>query len=79
MMEPMGRAFRKYMNNPEISQRYKAMIAMIMEDGDVKHFFQEHQDRLTQEIVDKSYSKLYEYVQEKEKNKSGQGIAEPRL
>ncbi len=77
MMEPIGRAFRKYMNNPEISQRYKAMIAMIMEDGDVQHFFQEHQDKLTHEIVDKSYSKLYEYVQEKEKIKAGKEAQNP--
>ena len=63
-MDHIGRAFYKYMNNPEISQRYKGMIDTIMKDADVQAFFQKHEERLSREIVERSYSKLHEYVQE---------------
>jgi len=76
-MESIGRAFKKYMNNPEINERYKAMIELVMDDGDVQQFLQEHRENLTQEIIEKSYSKLYEYMQEKEKIKAGKASQNP--
>ena len=76
-MDHIGRAFYKYMNNPEISQRYKGMIDTIMKDADVQAFFQKHEERLSREIVERSYSKLHEYVQEKEKIKLGKESQNP--
>ena len=76
-MDHIGRAFYKYMNNPEISQRYKGMIDTIMKDADVQAFFQKHEERLSREIVERSYSKLHEYVQEKEKIRLGKESQNP--
>lgn len=53
--------------NPELQQRLKAERQTVLEDKEVQKFLQEHSDVIDDKIVRKSMSKLYEFVQEKER------------
>lgn len=72
MMEPIGRGFRKFFLNPQMKERYHKMIAAVMVAPDVQAFLEQHEEELTDDIIHNSYSKLYEFVQEKQKRAAGE-------
>ena len=43
------------------------MMEEVLADPDVRQFIEEHKGKLTQEDIEKSFAKLYEFVQEKKK------------
>lgn len=65
-MEDVGKELKKIISKRNYQEKYSEMIAEVLNDADVQAFLSAHQDRLTQADIEKSYAKLYEYVQEKE-------------
>ncbi|MFY1068585.1 primosomal protein DnaI [Enterococcus sp. AD013-P3] len=66
-MEDVGKTISNMMRGNNYQGRYQEMVAAILKDPDVQDFLHENQERLTQEDIEKSYSKLYEFVKEKRK------------
>ena len=66
-MEDVGKTISNMMRGNNYQGRYQEMVAAILKDPDVQDFLHENQERLTQEEIEKSYSKLYEFVKEKRK------------
>lgn len=66
-MEDVGKGLRAYSERKGVQERYTALMNIVLADTDVKSFIQLHKDELTQEDIEKSYPKLYEFVQEKKK------------
>lgn len=71
-MDHVGKGFQNFMNQPNISEQYEEMVRSVVADPDVQQFFNEHQERVSKEMISNSYSKLHEYVQEKEKHQRGE-------
>lgn len=67
MMEDVGKNIDKMLNRRNYRSRYSEMMESVMKDPDVTAFLEEHKDKLTQEDIEKSYAKIYEFVQEKRK------------
>ena len=70
-MDHVGKGFQKYMNNPKISEQYQEMIESILSDPAVQTFIEKNQEEVTHDMIANSYSKLYEYVNERSKIKEG--------
>ncbi|WP_348922732.1 primosomal protein DnaI [Enterococcus rotai] len=66
-MEDVGKEMSKIIQNRDMNERYNELVDVILKDTDVQEFIQEHRERLTDDDIRKSYSKLYEFVQEKRK------------
>lgn len=66
-MEDVGKNMSDIMKRRNMNVRYQEMMANVLEDPDVKAFLEANQGELTQEDIEKSYPKLYEFVQEKRK------------
>lgn len=68
-LENIGEQMSKTMGTSRWSQHFERLKETVKRDPDVISFVKEHQEELTPEIIEKSYAKLYEFVQEKEKFK----------
>lgn len=66
-MEDVGKEMSKIIRSRELNDRFNELIQTVMDDPDVKKFIADHREQLTDEDIEKSYSKLYEFVQEKKK------------
>lgn len=66
-MEDVGKEMSKIIQNRDMNERYNELVEDVMKDTDIQQFIQEHRERLTDDDIRKSYSKLYEFVQEKRK------------
>ncbi|WP_314065460.1 primosomal protein DnaI [uncultured Vagococcus sp.] len=68
-MEDVGKEMTKVINQRDWSERFDKLVQEVLKDPDVISFIEAHKEQLTKEDIDKSYSKLYEFVQEKRKFK----------
>ncbi|MCB5950955.1 primosomal protein DnaI [Enterococcus sp. BWT-B8] len=66
-MEDVGKEMSKIIRRRDLNDRFTELVNTVLDNPDVKQFISEHRDRLTDEDIQKSYSKLYEFVQEKKK------------
>lgn len=66
-MEDVGKNLNHMLDKRNYRSQFSAMISEVLEDPDVKAFIQENQEALTEADIQKSYAKLYEFVQEKRK------------
>lgn len=66
-MDNIGNQLSKIFDQKNYRLRYQEMMQEVLENPEVKSFLKEHQGYLTQQDIEKSYSKLYEFVQEKRK------------
>ncbi|EOH99706.1 primosomal protein DnaI [Enterococcus haemoperoxidus ATCC BAA-382] len=66
-MEDVGKEMSKIIQSRDMSERYNELVEVVLKDTDVQQFIEENRERLTDEDIQKSYSKLYEFVQEKRK------------
>lgn len=66
-MEDVGKELSKIVKQRNYQDRYTEMMNTVLSDSDVQAFLAEHKEKLTQEDIEKSYAKLYEFVQEKRK------------
>jgi primosomal protein DnaI len=67
MMEDVGKEMSKIIQKRDMNERYNELVEVVLKDSDVQEFIKENRERLTDEDIRKSYSKLYEFVQEKRK------------
>ncbi|MEO1781865.1 primosomal protein DnaI [Enterococcus diestrammenae] len=67
MMDDVGKNISGMMRRGNYQDRYQEMVEEVLQDADVRAFLEENQQRLTKEDIEKSYSKLYEFVKEKRK------------
>ena len=65
-MENVGKALQERMANTNMHAHYQRLKSKALADPDVKAFLKVHQAELTQADIEKSISKLYEYVKIKE-------------
>ncbi|MGM0124135.1 primosomal protein DnaI [Enterococcus sp. AZ194] len=68
-MEDVGKELSKIVKQRNYQDRFAKMMDKVLADEDVQSFLTEHKDKLTEEDIEKSYAKLYEFVQEKRKYK----------
>ncbi|WP_429949585.1 primosomal protein DnaI [Enterococcus sp. AZ101] len=66
-MEDVGKEMSKIIQNRDMNERYNELVEVVLKDTDVQQFIQENRERLSDDDIRKSYSKLYEFVQEKRK------------
>ncbi|MFD2305442.1 primosomal protein DnaI [Enterococcus termitis] len=66
-MEDVGKEMSKIIQKRDMNERYNELVEVVLKDSDVQEFIKENRERLTDEDIRKSYSKLYEFVQEKRK------------
>lgn len=66
-MEDVGKTISGMMRRNNYQGRYREMVEAVLQDPDVRTFLEENKARLTPEDIEKSYSKLYEFVKEKRK------------
>ncbi|MGX6961476.1 primosomal protein DnaI [Vagococcus xieshaowenii] len=70
-MENLGDEMKKVMRHNAWQDRYQHLVDTVMQDKYVQRFLSENEDKITQELVEKSYAKLYEFVQERRKFDEG--------
>ena len=69
-MEKINRTLRKLASNESFQKRYEQQRQQVLQNPDVKAFLKQHQNEIDQVMIDKSMSKLYEYInQSKDCNK----------
>lgn len=66
-MEDVGKEMTKIIQKKDMNERYHELVEVVLKDVDVQEFIQANREYLTEEEIQKSYSKLYEFVQEKRK------------
>lgn len=76
-MDHIGKGFRNFMNKPNVSKQYEEMVRSVLADPDVTRFLEENEEHISQEIISNSYSKLHEFVQEKNKIARGESGQNP--
>lgn len=76
-MENVGKVLQEKMRTTDMQQRYQKLVTKALADPDVKTFLQAHRAELTQEDIERSASKLYEYVKIKENIAQGKEIPMP--
>lgn len=76
-MENVGKILQEKMRTTDMRQRYQKLVTKALADPDVKTFLQAHRAELTQEDIQRSASKLYEYVKIKENIAQGKEIPMP--
>lgn len=59
------------------SERRELLRKEVINDPEVRHFFNEHKDELSREIMNRSMSKLYEFVSEKRRAKEHKPLKMP--
>lgn len=64
-MESIGDVLKNKVTN--LSKRKSEIISKVMKDAEVLQFLKNNQKQLTQEIIDRSYPQLLEFVSEKKK------------
>ncbi|MGP6138928.1 MULTISPECIES: primosomal protein DnaI [unclassified Jeotgalibaca] len=76
-MDHIGKGFRNFMNQPNVSKQYEEMVRSVLADPEVRHFLEANEEIISQEMISNSYSKLYEFVQEKRKIARGESGQNP--
>lgn len=77
LVENVGKVLQEKMRTTDMRQRYQKLVTKALADPDVKTFLQAHRAELTQEDIERSASKLYEYVKIKENIAQGKEIPMP--
>lgn len=66
-MNNIGKELGQKMTNKSRMEKFQKLRQITFEDADVKAFIDKHRDVLTEDDVEKSLSKLFEFIQEKRK------------
>ena len=70
-MENLGDEMKKVIQKNEWESRYQHLVDTVMQDKYVQQFLAEHQEKVSDDLLEKSYAKLYEFVQERRKFDEG--------
>lgn len=76
-MEDMGKKLSKRLVENKWEKRYKEIIEKSLKDDDVQLFLRENKDRLSHQEILKGASKLYEFVDLKQKIAEGKEVFAP--
>ncbi|MFT4415127.1 primosomal protein DnaI [Fredinandcohnia humi] len=69
-MRPVQESLKKLSNSNDFQQRYEKIKHEVLNNPEVRSFLIEHQDQITNDVINRSLVKLYEYInQSKECNK----------
>lgn len=69
-MEKINKTLQRLASNENFQKRYQQQRQQVLQHPDIKAFLAAHQDGITQEMIEKSMSKLFEYTnQSKECNR----------
>ncbi|MRX71777.1 primosomal protein DnaI [Bacillus lacus] len=63
-MESINKSIQKLAARQDFRERYRALRQEVEKHPDVQSFLYDHQDQITDEIVDRSLMKLYEYTEQ---------------
>lgn len=66
-MENISETLKTLMNRRNLNQRYQDLMTAVYQDPDVRDFLTAHQAELSQDALERSASKLYEFCEEKRK------------
>jgi len=61
-MEKINKTLQRLASNPNFQKRYQEQSKKVLQNQGIQAFLAEHQKEITQEIIEKSMSKLYEYT-----------------
>ena len=70
-MEDVGKELNRIIKSRGVDGRYRQMMEEVLADKDVRDFIEDHKEKLSQADIEKSFAKLYEFVQEKKKYLAG--------
>ncbi|KRM91839.1 primosomal protein DnaI [Fructilactobacillus florum] len=76
-MDDIRTNLRAAMDQQGLTAHYRKLVEMVQQDHDVQDFLTAHQQDLDAAVLQKSASKLYEFVTEKAKLKKGQPTFAP--
>ena len=76
-MEDMGKELSKRLVENKWEKKYKEIIEKSLKDDDVQLFLRENKDRLSHQEILKGASKLYEFVDLKQKIAEGKEVFAP--
>ncbi|CAI2589847.1 Primosomal protein DnaI [Apilactobacillus kunkeei] len=76
-MKNLSDEFAKTLSKPKYNERYQQSVNSVLNNEDVKLFLNKHKDELEDDVVKRSMSKLYEFVQENNKLKNNQPTTIP--
>ena len=76
-MEDMGKELSKRLVENKWEKKYKEIIEKSLKDNDVQLFLRENKDRLSHQEILKGASKLYEFVDLKQKIAEGKAVFAP--
>ncbi|WP_414827431.1 primosomal protein DnaI [Apilactobacillus kunkeei] len=76
-MKNLSDEFAKTLSKPKYNERYQQSVNAVLNNEDVKSFLNKHNDELEDDVVKRSMSKLYEFVQENNKLKNNQPTTIP--
>ncbi|MDM8212723.1 primosomal protein DnaI [Enterococcus hirae] len=77
-MKAVGPEYQRLMKAKKYDQRWEEIMRNVMQDPEVQQFLTKHKSELSQEEIERSASKLYEFVQEKKKfNKAASEVIAP--
>ncbi|MGA3513583.1 primosomal protein DnaI, partial [Lactiplantibacillus plantarum] len=60
-MEDVGKNLNKLMNQKNYRTRFSEMMTEVLKDQDVQNFLDEHKNELSEDDIERSYAKLYEF------------------
>ncbi|MCT6822273.1 MAG: primosomal protein DnaI [Apilactobacillus sp.] len=66
-MRNLSEEMSNKINEPKYRQKYDQLVSLALQDDEVKAFLDENKENLAENAVRKSISKLYEFVQQKNK------------
>ncbi len=76
-VENISDAMRQYMDKHQLNENYQRLMASVYQDPTVKAFLEQHRDQLTNDQIDRSSAKLYEFVNERHRLENGEPTFAP--
>ncbi|MDK7049370.1 primosomal protein DnaI [Aerococcus sanguinicola] len=70
-MQNIGPEIKKILEQKDYKERLKEIQAEALSDPDVQAFIDQHQDQVDEPMIQRSLSKIYEFVQEKKRIQAG--------
>jgi len=64
MMKPINETLGKLTNSEDFKRRYELLKKKVLSHPEVRSFLQKHENIVTQEMIDRSLMKLYEFMEQ---------------
>lgn len=71
-MDHIAKGFQNQLKQPSVQKKYEEMVQAVLTDAGVQAFLEANKESVSREIIEKSYSKLHEFVEEKKKRSRGE-------